>query len=171
MPEATGITLTPAAVTDFPTLRDLAGTIWRRHYAGIVSAEQIDFMLARRFSDEALQAWVGAADRWLEVLRVDGAPVGYCSSEAEAEHPEALTLRQLYLLESHRVRGLGRFMLGHVESRARTLGKSAVRLQVNKRNATALAFYRAAGFSVREAAVFDIGDGFVMDDYVMEKRL
>ena len=62
-------------------------------------------------------------------------------------------------------------MLGHIESRARDLGRRLLFLQVNKQNAGAIGFYRLAGFEVVREAVFEIGSGFVMDDYVMEKRL
>jgi ribosomal protein S18 acetylase RimI-like enzyme len=65
--------------------------------------------------------------------------------------------------------GLGRFMLGHIEGRARDLGRRLLWLQVNKRNTGAIGFYRAAGFEVIRDAVFEIGGGFVMDDYVMAK--
>jgi hypothetical protein len=44
-------------------------------------------------------------------------------------------------------------------------------LQVYKRNLSAIAVYRACGFTIREAIVLDIGQGYVMDDYVMEKAL
>jgi ribosomal protein S18 acetylase RimI-like enzyme len=44
-------------------------------------------------------------------------------------------------------------------------------LQVNKRNVNAIASYRKYGFAVRTSTVDDIGRGFVMDDYVMEKKL
>ncbi len=62
-------------------------------------------------------------------------------------------------------------MLGYVEKRPRELGRHTLVLQVNKRNTGAIAFYRRAGFEVVREAVFDIGAGFVMDDYVMGKRL
>jgi ribosomal protein S18 acetylase RimI-like enzyme len=60
-------------------------------------------------------------------------------------------------------------MLGHIEGRARELDTRALWLQVNKRNTGAIGFYRSAGFEVVREAVFEIGDGFVMDDYVMAK--
>jgi hypothetical protein len=72
------ITLTPVTEPDFPVLRQLADTIWRQHYVGIISVGQIDYMLAGRFSDEALGAHMQAADKWLELLQVSGTPVGYC---------------------------------------------------------------------------------------------
>jgi ribosomal protein S18 acetylase RimI-like enzyme len=58
-----------------------------------------------------------------------------------------------------------------VEQRARSRGAERLVLQVNKQNAAAIAFYQRQSFTIREAAVFDIGNGFVMDDYVMEKPL
>ena len=165
-------TLAPVTEPEFPVLRELADTIWRQHYAGIISAAQIDYMLAGRFSDEALREHVRAADRWLELLRVSGTPVGYCgyelaSIDGEERAAADMKLGQLYVLESHRGMGLGRFMLGHIEGRARELGRRLLWLQVNKRNTGAIGFYRAAGFEVIRDAVFEIGGGFVMDDYVM----
>lgn len=67
--------------------------------------------------------------------------------------------------------GLGRFMLGRIESRASELGREKLWLQVNKKNTGVIEFYRAAGFEVVKEAVFDIGGGFLMDDYVMGKQL
>jgi ribosomal protein S18 acetylase RimI-like enzyme len=167
-------TLAPVTEPEFPVLRELADTIWRQHYAGIISAAQIDYMLAGRFSDEALREHVRAADRWLELLRVSGTPVGYCgyelaSIDGEERAAADMKLGQLYVLDSHRGMGLGRFMLGHIEGRARELGRRLLWLQVNKRNTGAIGFYRAAGFEVIRDAVFEIGGGFVMDDYVMAK--
>ena len=44
-------------------------------------------------------------------------------------------------------------------------------LNVNKNNDRAISAYVRNGFVVREAVVVDIGGGFVMDDYIMAKRL
>ena len=171
-------TLTPITEPEFPVLRELASTIWRQHYAGIITAAQIEYMLAGRFTDKALREHMQAAGRWLELLRVSGTPVGYCGYELAdmnddgAEHgPPAMKLGQLYVRESNRGMGLGRFMLGYIESRTRELGREKLWLQVNKQNHGAIGFYRAAGFDVVREAVFEIGGGFVMDDYVMAKRL
>jgi len=170
------VTLTPVAEPDFAVVRELAGTIWRQHYAAIISAGQIDYMLAGRFSDDALRDHVQAADRWLELLRVSGTPVGYCGYElagmnGDGSASAAMKLGQLYLLESHRGMGLGRHLLRHVEARARELGRRLLWLQVNKKNAAAIEFYRSTEFEVIREAVFEIGGGFVMDDYVMAKQV
>ena len=169
------VALTSVAAADRATLRDLAGSIWRRHYAEIIPPGQIEHMLAARFDDEALLEHLREADRWLELLRVSGVPAGYVAYELGhgdgVAGPDAMKLGQLYVAEAHRGAGLGRFMLGHVEDRARCLGRQRLVLQVNKRNTGAIGFYEAAGFTITRAAVFDIGSGFVMDDYVMETSI
>lgn len=165
------VSLLPLVVEDFPLIRDLAERVWRETYTGMIPAAQIDFMLAGRFADAALAETIAAPGRWLELLRLDGTPVGYCGCEIVAAEPDALKLGQLYLLAARRGRGLGRFMLERVVARARALGKRSITLQVNKRNHAARAFYLAHGFVVRDAAVFDIGAGFVMDDHLLERRL
>lgn len=170
------VTFTPVRRPDFALLRELARTIWLQHYTGIVSSAQIDFMLAGRFSKEALQTYIQSGDRWLMLLRVAGAPVGYCGYElagldGEGADMAAIKLGQLYLLASHRGLGLGRFMLGHVEGQAHECERRMIWLQVNRRNTAAIEFYRAAGFAIIREAMFEIGGGFVMDDYVMAKDM
>lgn len=165
---------------DFETLARLAEMIWRAHYTKIISNAQIDYMLAGRYTPEKLRLYLNADDRWLMLLRIDNRAVGYCSY-ALTENPGGMKpgemkpgemkLEQLYLLPELRGQGLGKLMLRHVEEQARVRGRGTLMLQTNKCNAVAIAFYRKAGFTVREEAVFDIGNGFVMDDYVMEKVL
>jgi GNAT superfamily N-acetyltransferase len=131
------VALTPVIERDFQELRQLADRIWRQHYTGMISTAQIDHMLDRRFSDDALRTYLQTATSWLELLRVAGSAVGYCGCAVVAEEPQSLKLDQLYLLDSHRGMGLGRFMLSHIERRAENLGLHTIVLQVNKRNEAA----------------------------------
>jgi ribosomal protein S18 acetylase RimI-like enzyme len=156
--------------SDIDTVISLATQIWLSHYVPIIGRAQVDYMLASRFTAENLRRYIRAADRWLELSKLDGEAVGYCSY-ALTDSPGELKLEQLYLLPRLHGQGLGGKMLRHVEARAQALGCKTMMLTVNKRNAGSIAVYRKRGFSVREEAVFDIGQGYVMDDYVMEKRL
>lgn len=169
------VMLEPVTENDFGELRDLARTIWWEYYPAIITPEQIEYMLAGRFDDAALRERVRTPGVWLELLRVEGTAVGYCGSETAGlpwnDAANALKLGQLYLLDAFRGRGLGQRMLRHVEERALGLGKDLIFLQVHKKNGPAQSFYLANGFTVAREAVFDIGAGFVMDDFIMEKRL
>ena len=155
---------------DFATVAWLGETIWHAHYSKIISVEQISYMLAGRYTPHELRNYLNSDDRWLDLLSLRGRQVGYCSY-ARTPTPGEMKLEQLYLLQELQGRGLGGLMLRHVEARTRSRGLNVLILQVNKRNVDAIAVYRKAGFTVREEAVFDIGNGFVMDDYVMEKML
>ena len=154
--------------SDFAIVARLADTIWRAHYASMISMAQIDYMLDGRYVPERMRQYLDSDQRWMWVLRVDGEPAGYCSCSLD---DDAMKLEQLYLLSTHKGQGLGGAMLRHVEAQARALGRSRLYLTVNKGNTDSVAIYRKSGFVVREEAVFDIGTGYVMDDYVMEKQL
>lgn len=155
---------------DFTTIAHLANTIWSEHYTPIIGKAQVDYMLADRYTPEKLQRYLDANDRWMLLLSVDDEPAGYCSY-ALTDIPEEMKVEQLYVLSGLRGKNLGTTMLTHIEQQARLHSRNKLVLQVNKKNGTAIAFYRRMSFTVREAAVFDIGDGYVMDDYVMEKLL
>ena len=168
--DSTRAHLAALTTADFETLARLAETIWHAHYTKIIGNAQVDYMLADRYTPEKLRAYLNADDRWLMLLRIDSRAVGYCSY-ALTKNLGEMKLEQLYLLPEQRGQGLGGLMLRHVEEQSRARDCRTLLLQVNKRNDIAVAFYRKAGFIVREEAVFDIGNGFVMDDYVMEKSL
>jgi diamine N-acetyltransferase len=84
---------------------------------------------------------------------------------------QELKLHKLYIHPKHQRRGLGTLLLNHVVQEARLEGYSRLVLSVNKANEAAIAAYQKNGFAIREAVVVDIGSGFVMDDFVMERNL
>ncbi len=174
------VRLDPYVPEDTAALAALAARIWHQHYPGIITPEQIDYMLARRFQATALARYRDTAACGLALLRVDGVAVGYCSwtlgswppgSGALAPVPGAMALEQLYLLREYRGRGLGRYMLQHVEARARAAGCTTLGLTVNRHNQAAIDFYRRQGFAMRSQVRVDIGGGYEMDDLALARPL
>jgi ribosomal protein S18 acetylase RimI-like enzyme len=166
--------LNPLSRNDFETLAALAREIWLAHYSTIITTAQIEYMLGGRFTAENLERYLDSSDRWMFVLRREGRAIGqligYCSY-ARTDQPRELKLEQLYLLPALHGQGLGRLMLEHVEAHALRIECDLLMLQVNKQNTVAINVYRRAGFTVRKEVVVDIGNGFVMDDFILEKRL
>ena len=163
-------TLVPLSEGEFAPLALLATEIWHQYYVDIVSPDQLDYMLAGRYAPERLIQYLSSPDAWLRLLKVNGEMVGYCSYALTAT-PREMKLEQLYLRADQRGSGLGGKMLRHVAAQARLRGCTTLVLQVNKQNVQSIAIYERFGFVVREAAVFQIGRGFVMDDFVMVKEL
>jgi ribosomal protein S18 acetylase RimI-like enzyme len=160
--------IAPLAEGDIAALIELAGLIWRRHYPGIISMRQIDYMLAQRYTPELIRAQMQSGNAWWEQALVGGRMIGFAQYEL---YGRSMKLDKLYVHPDFQRRGYGARMLAHIEDAARRRGLSAVRLNVNKHNLKAIAAYRNNGYATVETVVADIGGGYVMDDYVMEKKL
>jgi GNAT superfamily N-acetyltransferase len=160
----------PATEADLPAIARLAGLIWRAHYPGIISAEQIDYMLAKMYSLERLREEIGLRSIRYERLLIGEELVGF-ASHGPTEKPAVFKLHKIYLLPAWQGRGLGSLLLRHCERETCKLGAARLVLTVNKRNFKAIAAYQRNGFAITDSVVMDIGGGFVMDDYVMAKEL
>jgi GNAT superfamily N-acetyltransferase len=158
-----------ATEADLPTISELAGIIWRACYPGIITHEQIDYMLARMYSLDVLRDEIRSQGIRYDLLLVDGKPAGFASYGPTSESG-VIKLHKLYLLAEMHGRGLGSRLLQHVEQEVRAGAGRRLILSVNKRNARAIAAYKRNGFVVVESVVTDIGGGFVMDDYIMAKE-
>ena len=94
--------------------------------------------------------------------------VGYTGGHVEAD-TNRFFISKIYLLKEHRGEGLCSATIRFYERLARERGLDA--LTVNKHNEMAIRAYKAKGFEVIDAVETDIGDGYIMDDYIMEKKL
>ncbi len=155
---------------DLATIQRLAQTIWREHYPGIISLEQIEYMLERRYSLEALRADRNERGIVYDLALQESEPVGYSAYGPQSEDPEP-KLFSLYVRADQRGRGCGTALLARAERWARDRGATSIVLTVNKRNDSAIRAYERFGFRRRGPVVTDIGGGFVMDDYLMERGL
>ncbi|MBU3714697.1 MAG: GNAT family N-acetyltransferase [Ferruginibacter sp.] len=97
-------------------------------------------------------------------------PVGFSSCSIHNDDIHTYKLHKLYILPDRQYKGTGKILLEHAISCAVTNGAQKMMLQVNKKN-KAVDFYKKNGFNIYEEDIFDIGNGFVMDDYLMEKKL
>lgn len=164
------IRIVSASEEHLPVIAQLAGRVWRACYPGIISSEQIEYMLARMYALETLRDEILFRDIRYKILFADGQPAGFASF-GPASEPGVVKLHKLYLLPELQGRGLGSRLLKHCEAEARRLGAQRLILSVNKRNARAIAVYRRHDFVIAESVVTNIGGGFVMDDFIMAKEL
>lgn len=146
----------------------LAREIWEEHYTGLIGCGQVAFMLERFQSPVAITTQIAEGYAYYLALS-DGRPEGYFAVVAEPG-TSRLLLSKLYLRQSCRGLGVGRQILDFVETLGRRQGCRTLWLTVNKRNPT-LGWYERQGFVRAAAIVQDIGGGYVMDDYRMEKQV
>ncbi|HUH93998.1 MAG TPA: GNAT family N-acetyltransferase [Casimicrobiaceae bacterium] len=170
MGETLAIRIVAATDADLGPVAELAGVIWRRHYPGIITPGQIEYMLARGYSHDALERFLVEPGAGLLLAYDANRLIGFAAYYRPDEVDE-LKLDKLYVHEDYHGRGVGSRLIAGVEESGRGQGCSTLTLQVNKHNAKAIRAYERNGFAVRKSVVVDIGGGYLMDDYVMAKRL
>ncbi|HMJ89013.1 MAG TPA: GNAT family N-acetyltransferase [Candidatus Acidoferrum sp.] len=163
------VQIEPARAEHLAEISALAAVTWRAHYPGIISQEQIDYMLARMYDVATMRRELESGIAY-DRLRVDGTLCGF-SSYGPASKAGELKLHKLYVHPDFQRQGFGAALLKRVEEFADEHYYSTLVLAVNKQNTRAFVAYRKLGFTIRESIIAGIGGGFVMNDYVMAKSL
>jgi GNAT superfamily N-acetyltransferase len=169
-PTPGSLAVLPLEYRDVERVAGLAGEIWRRHYADIISAAQIEYMLKQRYDPPLIRAELDRADLWWDKLLLGDQIAGFASYFMTGTAGE-MKLDKLYVHHMHQRCGYGGRLIAHVCAQSRGVGCSHVTLAVNRNNRKAINAYLKHGFTVQTSQVKDIGGGFVMDDYVMVRAL
>lgn len=144
----------------------IAEKIWHECFVGIISEEQISYMVEKFQSYGAMTEQISSQGYSYYAVRDGWELCGYIGMKPE--EGSRYFLSKLYLRRDKRNKGIASQMLEKVFSEAKAAGKSSVYLTVNKHNRHAIDVYIKKGFRMVDDVVTDIGSGFVMDDYIME---
>jgi GNAT superfamily N-acetyltransferase len=157
-----------ATAADIPLIQDLARRSWEKTYAGIISTEQIEYMLGEMYSTHEILKHLQNSNYHYYLILDDGnnSYEGFIGYEHDYE-AGTTKLHRIYLAPESKGKGFGKGALEFLKEKVRESGDRRIILNVNKDN-SAKNFYESQGFTVYNEVILDIGDGFVMDDYVME---
>ena len=145
-------------------LAELADVIWHEFFPGIISDRQIDYMVEKFQSFEAMKRQIAEQGYHYFAVVMDEIPVGYY---AVAKQPDgSLLLSKLYLRADMRRKGLASMMFREVRRYARREGIELIKLTVNRNNTHAIEVYKHFGMRLIDEQKFDIGGGFYMDDHI-----
>jgi ribosomal protein S18 acetylase RimI-like enzyme len=140
----------------------LAKEIWTEHYTPIIGSEQVSYMLAKFQSQEAIAQQIKDGYQYFRISSLE--EYGYLSIQVEDKQ---LFISKIYVKAAARGRGLGKRLMQLSITIAKENSLTGLRLTVNKHNLHSIAAYEKMGFTKKREVVFDIGDGYVMDDYEM----
>ncbi|MGB9128712.1 MAG: GNAT family N-acetyltransferase [Thiobacillus sp.] len=154
--------------TDVDAVSALARIVWQATYPPLISQAQIDAMLADRYAPERIGEQLDNPRQAWKAAKQGHALVGFAHALLDET---ACKLDKLYVHPDHQRRGIGAALMRTIADWARSQQARRLWLQVNRGNAQAIRAYEKYGFKIVGSRVFDIGDDFVMDDHVMEKRL
>ena len=146
----------------------LAGLVWRHDYPGIITLEQIEYMLGQRYKPGLVKQLLARGDLWL-VARAGNELVGFAHGHplVDADYK----LDKLYVHPDWQRHGIGSRLIAEVMRHANNHEATRLLLRVNRQNRNAIQAYLKNGFQVATLIVEDIGNGFIMDDYVMIKEI
>lgn len=154
-----------ATKLDIEIIGRLAQVIWHEHYTPIIGKGQVDFMLNKLYSPQALEIQLEDGQLFYIIQR-DGIPFGFISISEKST--DELFLNKFYILSSEQGKGLGAQVF--LKLMATYPKIKIMRLQVNRSNFKSINFYFKLGFIIEEVADFDIGDGYFMNDFIMLKK-
>ena len=159
--------LRTASERDVVLIRELAARIWPDTYRAIISPLQIDYMLGLMYSEKALLNQMKEGHEF--VIVSDGPePIGFASISMIDKH--SYKLHKLYILPGNQGKGVGRFVIEQLINAVIRKGGDRLRLNVNRNNSARI-FYERLGFKQIAEEDIDIGNGYFMNDYVMEKTV
>ncbi|MFY7988080.1 MAG: GNAT family N-acetyltransferase [Flavobacterium sp.] len=152
-----------------PIIIELTNKIWPVAYGEILSKEQLDYMIDKFYNEPALCELMQKGHVFYLAKNDKDKYVGFVSYEINSE-PNKTKIHKIYVLPETQGTGLGRKFFELVKEKSIENNQSNIFLNVNKQN-HAINFYTKLGFAKVKDEVIDIGNGYVMDDYVMEIQL
>lgn len=162
------ITLRKAKEEDIEVIRDIAAATWPSAYLDIIGQAQIDYMLDKMYSKGELLKQLMEGHIFL-IAEEGENQFGFAGYSIIGHEERIYKLHKLYVLPSAHGKGVGKILINEVFNQVKNAGGSALQLNVNKHN-KAKDFYLKGGFTIKESVKLDIGEGYFMDDYVMEYK-
>lgn len=155
-----------ADTEDINSIGFLAHQIWPATYGHILSEAQLQYMLQMMYSPASLKKQMQEQQHVFMLAELEDEPVGFASF-SETQAPGIFKLHKIYVSTAIQGKGLGKALLAAVIEEIKTLGATALQLNVNRNN-KAKEFYERQGFTVIKEEDIDIGNGYLMNDCVME---
>lgn len=147
-------------------LCSLAKEIWNEYSICFISQEQIDYMLEKFQSEQVVKGQINFQNYQYYFMEEDGENIGYFAVQKQKDN---LFLSKIYIKKDFRGKGFARKAFTNaIIPIARELELPKITLTVNKYNFASIMVYEKLGFDRVDSKEFDIGNGYIMDDYIYE---
>ncbi|MBN2302554.1 MAG: GNAT family N-acetyltransferase [Lentisphaerae bacterium] len=154
---------------DIAMVAKLAREIWRKHYNSIIGDKQVEYMLEKFQSEAAISDQIANGYQYY-LIRNGDSSIGYLAVILQMqESPQRMMVSKIYVVQNYRGIGCGKAAIRFAEKLCVQSGAKMLWLTVNKYNSNTINWYEHMGFVNARSVVQNIGAGFIMDDYVMEK--
>lgn len=161
-----------ATLRDIPTIQYIAQLTWPETFKDILSKDQIAYMLEMMYSTSSLVRQIEELGHiFLIAVDAEGLDCGFISYEASYRGESVTKIHKIYILPNVQGKGVGKLLFDEVTHRSLLDGIKRISLNVNKYNQAAIRFYGKIGFEIVGKEDIPIGNGYLMEDYVLEKTI
>lgn len=161
------VVIRKAELTDIPVIQRIAFKTWPKTFGEILSKPQLTYMLDLMYSENSLTEQINERGHEFVISGTDG----FASFQLNYEDSPVTKVHKIYILPTAQGKGVGKALFSHILAMAKACSNDRLRLNVNKYNLAAIAFYEKLGFAEVSREDIPIGSGFWMEDVVMEKTL
>lgn len=154
-----------ASPETLPHITDIAARTWKVAYKDILNPEQISYMLEQMYAPATLLRRLQQGSLFY-LISEEQVPMGFAEVELNINGSEA-KLHKIYVLPEAQGKNMGLQLLDQVKAVAAEHQQKVLLLNVNRHN-PAKHFYEKQGFTVLKEEDIDIGNGYYMNDYVMQ---
>lgn len=163
------IHIVKATAADLKIISEIAHKTWPLTYSEILSPEQLAYMLDAFYSGEALQENIANGHEFI-LAKENEVCLGFASFEHHYEEGNTTKIHKIYILPETQGKGIGKLLINAIADFAKTNQSHTLLLNVNRFN-KALTFYQKMDFEIMQEIDIELEHGYLMEDYIMEKRL
>jgi ribosomal protein S18 acetylase RimI-like enzyme len=162
------MTISVVTKNQLPIIQELTYKIWPIAYGDILSNEQLEYMLNKFYELSYLVQQLENGQVFL-LAEENGIHYGFASYELNCDNSNKTKIHKLYVLPQSQGKGLGKQFTEKIIDIAKLNQNEGIFLNVNRFN-KALHFYEKIGFQNVKTIDIEIGNGYLMEDYIMEKQ-
>ena len=163
------ITIQEATVADVKIIQDIATRTWPTAYGEILSKKQLDYMMDLIYSELSLIEQMKKKEQLFYIAFDESAALAFIAIEHNYKREAVTRIHKIYILPETQGKGMGKLLIYFAENEAKKENATALSLNVNRYN-KALLFYQKFGFKIIAEEDIEIGNGYLMEDYKMEKQ-
>lgn len=163
------LSIAKATVNDIPSIQSIAQETWPITYGAILSATQLEFMMDMMYSDTSLTQQIQGKQLFYMVTSANKT-IAFFAIEHHYQNEAVTRIHKIYLLPETQGKGIGKQLIDCIATLASEHDSKKLSLNVNRYN-KALHFYQKIGFAIIKEEDIEIGNGYLMEDYRMEKTI
>ncbi len=150
-------------------VQEIAQKTWPTAFGEILSREQLEYMMKMMYSLDVLENQLKTGHEFY--LYFDNEiPLGFMGIELNYKGLNQLKIHKLYISPNQQGKGIGEKFIRFASKKCSDLTIKTLTLNVNRFN-NAVTFYEKLGFKNVKSEDIEIGNGYLMEDFVMEKEI